>query len=151
MDLFSNYEGPLRSYIQNHIDLLENTLEEEVRNRGNVDISILEEQFDRESDYLIFGITKQIHQIRDEIKGHRPTNIQSADYEIRMIQYRQFLQSSSIIINRINIWINSIVEEIIGIFKNIVQGLAQHSLTIIDILEQIRNAFIFLGTFLHNH
>ncbi len=151
MDLFSNNEGPLRSYIQNHIGLLENALEEEVRNRGNVDISILEEQFDRESDYLIAGITKQIHQIRDEIKGHRPTNIQSADYEIRMIQYRQFLQSSSIIINRINIWINSIVEEIIGIFKNIVQGLAQHSLTIIDILEQIRNAFIFLGTFLHNH
>ena len=52
-----------------------NALEEEVRNRDNVDISLLEQQFDRETDSLIVHITERIHEIRDEIKSHRPTNI----------------------------------------------------------------------------
>jgi hypothetical protein len=149
MNFLTTYEAPLRSYIQARIALLESALEEEVRNRDNVDITLLEQQFDRESDHFIAGITKRIHQIRDEIKGHRPTNIQSADYETRMIQYRQFIQSSSISMNRMTDWINSIFEQVTAIVKNVVQWMVDNARTIVDVLEQMRDAFRFIGTFFH--
>ncbi|CAF1670789.1 unnamed protein product, partial [Adineta ricciae] len=57
MNVFNSNEVPLRSYIQSRITDLENALEEEVRNRDNVDIALLEQQFDRESENLILGIT----------------------------------------------------------------------------------------------
>jgi LPS O-antigen subunit length determinant protein (WzzB/FepE family) len=151
MNFLTAYEAPLRSYIQDRIALLENALEEEVRNRDNIDITLLEQQFDRESEHFIAGVTRQIHQIRDEIKAHRPTNIHSSDYETRMIQYRQFIQSSSISMNRMTDWINSIFEQLTGIVKLVVQWMAENSQTIIDILGQIRDAFKFIGTFFHYH
>jgi len=149
MNFLTTYEAPLRSYIQARIALLESALEEEVRNRDNVDITLLEQQFDRESDHFIAGITKRIHQIRDEIKGHRPTNIQSSDYETRMIQYRQFIQSSSISMNRMTDWINSIFEQVTTIIKSVVQWMVDNARTIVDVLEQMRDAFRFIGTFFH--
>ncbi len=149
MNFLTAYESPLRSYIQDRIALLENALEEEVRNRDNVDIALLEQQFDRESEHFIAGVTRRIHQIRDEIKAHRPTNIHSPDYETHMIQYRQFIQSSSISMNRMNDWINSIFEQVTGIVKLVVQWMADNAQTIIDILGQMRDAFRFIGTFFH--
>ena len=59
MNFLTTYEAPLRSYIQARIALLESALEEEVRNRDNVDITLLEQQFDRESDNFIAGITRR--------------------------------------------------------------------------------------------
>ncbi|CAF1676925.1 unnamed protein product, partial [Rotaria magnacalcarata] len=107
------------------IALLENALDEEIRNLDNVDTSLVEQQFDRKSDNFIGGVTRRVHQIRDEIKVHRPTNIQAADYETRLIQYRQFIQSLSISINRMTDWINSIFNKMTrSIVKNIVQWIA---------------------------
>ena len=151
MNFLSTYDAPLRSYIQDRITVLENALEDEVRNRGNVDIGLLEEEFDRESDDFIGCITRRVHQIRDEIKSHRPRNIQAPDYELRMIQYRQFIQSSSIGINRITDWINSIFEQVIIIVKSIIHWLVDNVQTIVDVLKQIRDAFTFLGTFFNFH
>jgi hypothetical protein len=150
MNFLTTYEAPLRSYIQSRINLLQNALEEEIRNRDNVDITLLEQQFDRESENLIDGLTKQVHQIRDEIKSNRPTNIHSDDYEIRMMQYRQIIQSSSVTMNRMTDLIESIFEQVTGIIKFILQWMAQNSQNIIQLLEQIREAFTFIGTFFHS-
>jgi hypothetical protein len=151
MNFITTYEAPLRSYIQARIAMLESALEEEVRNRDNVDIALLEQQFDRESDNFIAGVARRVHQIRDEIKAHRPTNTNSPDYETRMIQYRQFIHSSSISMNRMTDWINFIFEQITGIVKNLFKWMAKNAQTIIDILGQIRDAFKFIGTFFHYH
>ena len=145
------YEAPLRSYIEDSITLLENVLKEDVRNDGNVDLSLLEEEFDRQSDHFIAGVTKRVEQIRDEIKTHRPTNIQSADYEIRMSQYRQFLQGSAIGMNRMTDWINSIFEQVIIIVKSIIHWLIDNRQNILDVVEQIRDAFTLLSSFFHSH
>jgi hypothetical protein len=147
MNFLTTYEAPLRSYIQDRIALLEMALEEEVRNRDNVDIALLEQQFDRESDHFIANITRRVHQIRDEIKAHRPTNIQAEDYDTRMIQYRQFIQSSSISMNRMTDTIDSIFDTVKSIVKDIIEWMADNAWTIINILEQIRDAFQFIGTF----
>jgi hypothetical protein len=146
MNFLANYEAPLRSYIEESIAVLGNALEEEIRNCTSVDITLLEQQFDQESENFIAGITRRIHEIRDEIKAHRPTNIQSDDYENQMIQYRLFIQSSSISMNRMTDWINTIFKRITGIIKWIVQWMEQNVQTIADILEQIRDAFAFIGT-----
>ena len=151
MNFLTNYEVPLRSYIEDGIALLENTIEGDVRNGGNVDISILEAEFDRESEAFISGVTRRVHQIRDEIKSYRPRNVQSADYEIRLIQYRQLLQSSSISMNRMTDWINELFSQISATLKNILQWILANSPTIIDVLEQIRDAFKVLVTFLSRH
>jgi hypothetical protein len=151
MNFITTYEAPLRSYIQARIALLENALEEEVRNRDNVDIALLEQQFDRESDHFIAGVTRRIHQIRDEIKAHRPTNINAADYEMRMIQYRQFVQSSSISMNRMTDMINSIFDQVNSIVKNAIQWMVENTQSVLDILQQIRDAFRFIGTFFLRH
>jgi hypothetical protein len=147
MNFLANYEAPLRSYIEESIAVLGNALEEELRNCTSVDITLLEQQFDQESENFIGGITRRIHEIRDEIKAHRPTNIQSDDYENQMIQYRLFIQSSSISMNRMTDWINTILKQITGIIKWIVQWMEENVQTIADILEQIRDAFAFIGTF----
>ncbi|UJR24568.1 hypothetical protein I4U23_005943 [Adineta vaga] len=147
MNFFTTCELPLRTYIQTRIAHLENALEEEVRNRDKVDIALLEQQFDRESENFIVSITKQVHQIRDEIKTYRPTNITAPDYEQQMIQYRQFLQSSSISINRMSSSIDSIFELIKSIIKNIIQWITNNAQTIIQILEQICQTFKFIESF----
>ncbi|CAF1280368.1 unnamed protein product [Adineta ricciae] len=147
MNIFNTNEVPLRSYIQSRITDLENALEEEVRNRDKVDIALLEQQFDRESENLILGITRQVHQVRDEIKTYRPTNINEPDYEQRMIQYRQFLQSSSISLNRMTNSIDAIFEKIKSIIKNVIRWIADNAQTIVQILEQICHAFKFIESF----
>jgi len=147
MSEIATYEGSLRSYIQARIQLLESALEEEIRNHDHVDISLLEQQFDRESDNFISNVTRRIEQIRDEIKSHRPTNFQDPNYETRLIQYRQFLQSSSISINRMTDWVNSLFEQVTSTIKRILQWMIDNAATIVDILEQIRDAFHFLATF----
>ncbi|CAF3502101.1 unnamed protein product, partial [Adineta steineri] len=68
INLFTTYEAPLRSYTQCRINVLKNALQEGIRNRDNIDIILLEQQFDHESEISIVGITKRIHPIRDEIK-----------------------------------------------------------------------------------
>jgi ABC-type siderophore export system fused ATPase/permease subunit len=151
MDFLTDYEGPLRSYIQESITVLGNALEEEVRNCASVDISVLEQQFDRESENFIAGITQKIYQIRNEIKAHRPTNTHSANYQSQMIQYRIFIQSSAISMNRMADFINAIFEQVIGLVKWIIQWLAENAKNIVEVLEIIRNAFMFIGTFLHSN
>ncbi|CAF3657481.1 unnamed protein product [Adineta steineri] len=148
-NLLTTYEAPLRSYIQSRINVLENALQEEVRNRDNVDITLLEQQFDRESENFIAGVTRRVHQIRDEIKTYRPTNTQESDYEMQMIQYRQFLHSSSISMNRITDYIDLMFEKIRSIVKNIIEWMADNTRTIVDILEQVCETFKFIGTFLN--
>ncbi|CAF4210969.1 unnamed protein product [Adineta steineri] len=151
MNFLTTYEAPLRSYIQSRINVLENALQEEVRNRDNVDITLLEQQFDRESENFIAGVTRRVHQIRDEIKTYRPTNTQQSDYEMQMIQYRQFLHSSSISMNRITDYIDSMFEKIRSIVKNIIEWMADNARTIVDILEQICETFKFIGTFFNSN
>lgn len=146
-----DFEGSLRSYIEDGIAILGDSLQTDVQHHGNVDISILEAEFDRESEEFINGVTRRVHQIRDEIKSYRPRNVQSIDYEIRLIQYRQFLQSSSISINRLTDWINLLFEQISAILKNILQWILVNSPTIIDVLEQIRDAFKIFIAFLNRH
>jgi hypothetical protein len=58
MNFLANYEAPLRSYIEESIAFLENALEEEIRNCTSVDITLLEQQFDRELENFIAGITR---------------------------------------------------------------------------------------------
>jgi hypothetical protein len=151
MNFTDTYETSLLSYIQSRIDLLEKAVEEEVRTCDNIDITLLEQQFDRESDNFIASITTRVHQIRDEIKSHRPTNMHLPDYETRLIQYRQFIQSSSTSINRIVNLINSIFDQVTYIIKNILQWMATNVEEFIYILEQIHNAFKFISTFFKTH
>ncbi|CAF1681956.1 unnamed protein product, partial [Adineta ricciae] len=99
---------------------------------------------------LILGITRQVHQVRDEIKTYRPTNINEPDYEQRMIQYRQFLRSSSISLNRMTNSIDTIFEKIKSIIKNVIRWIADNAQTIVQILEQICHAFKFIESFF-NH
>ncbi|CAF0812832.1 unnamed protein product [Adineta steineri] len=106
MNFLTTYEAPLRSYIQSRINVLENVLQEEIRNRDNVDITLLEQQFDHESENFIIDVTRRVHQIRDGIKTHHPTNIRESDCEMRMIQYQQLLHSSSISMNRMTDYID---------------------------------------------
>lgn len=151
MNQITRHEGSLRSYIQARIILLENALEEEVRNRDQVDISLLEQQFDRETEHFLSNVTQRIEQIRNEIKSHRPTNFQDPNYETQLIQYRQFLQSSSISLNRMTDWINSIFEQVKTTVQHILHWIIQNATTIVDILQQIKDAFQFLATFFNRN
>jgi hypothetical protein len=148
MNLINAYEAPLRSFIQARMGVLETALADQVRNSWNVDISILEQQFDRESDYLIAGVSKRILQIRDEIKSSRPTNTQSPDYETRMIQYRQFIVGSAMSMNQLLTGINLIFDQVNYIIKNMFQLIVSNGEVVVQVLQQIREAFTYLMTLL---
>jgi hypothetical protein len=148
MNLINAYEAPLRSFIQARMGVLETALADQVRNSWNVDISILEQQFDRESDYLIAGVSKRILQIRDEIKSSRPTNTQSSDYETRMIQYRQFIVGSAMSMNQLLTGINLIFDQVNHIIKNMFQLIVSNGEVVVQVLQQIREAFTYLMTLL---
>jgi hypothetical protein len=147
MNFSDTYETPLRSYIQNRVGILENSLEEVIRSRANSDTTHLEQQIDRESDKFIADVTKRLQQIRDEIKTHRPTDNQKPGYGIRMEQYGQFVQNSSTGVHRVTDWIHSIFDKVISLVKNIIQWITDNAQTIIKIIEQIRDAFKLIGTF----
>jgi len=151
MNFSNTYETPFRSYIQNRTETLENTLEEVVRNRSNIDATHLEQQIDRETNNFMTDVRRRVNQIRDEVKTHRPTDDQAADYGIRMEQYRQFVQSSSTGVNRVTEWIESLFEKIISIMKKIIQWINDNKETIINIITQIRDAFKLISTFLNHH
>jgi hypothetical protein len=151
MNFSDTYETPLRSYIQNRIGTLENTLEEAVNNRPNIETAHLEQRIDRETDNFIADITQRLHHIRDEIKNRRPTNNQDPDYEIRMQQYQQFVQSSSTGVNQVTDWIHSIFEKVISIVKNIIKWINDNAQTIVNIIEQIRDAFKLISTIFNRH
>ncbi|CAF1281165.1 unnamed protein product [Rotaria magnacalcarata] len=146
MNFSTTYEKPLRSYIQNRVEILENTLEEVVNNRSNIEVDQLEQQIDRETNSFITDVTRRLHQTRDEIKAHRPTDHQAPDYEIRLNQYRQFVESSSTGVNQATQWIHSMFEKIISIVKSIVQWINDNAQTILKIIEQIRDAFKLLSS-----
>ncbi|CAF0897563.1 unnamed protein product [Rotaria sordida] len=151
MNSSDTYEKPLRSYIQSRVGALENKLEEVVNNRSNIEADQLEQQIDRETDNFIADVTRHLHQMRDEIKTHRPTDHQAPDYEIRLNQYRQFVESSSTGVNQVTEWIHSMFEKIISIVKSIVQWINDNAQTILKIIEQIRDAFKLLSTLFFRH
>ncbi|CAF0879172.1 unnamed protein product [Adineta steineri] len=121
MNFLTTYKAPLRSYIQSRINIWENALQEEVRNRDNVDITFFEQQYDHEAENFIIGVTRRVHQIRDKIKTYHPTNTQASNYEMRMVQYRQFLHSLLISMNRITNYVASMFEKIRFTVKNIIE------------------------------
>jgi len=151
MDFSNTYETPLRSYIQNRIGTLEHTLEEVARNRSNIEATQLEQRIDRETDNFIADVKTRLHQIRDEIKSNRPRDDQAPDYEARMARYRQLVQNSSTGVNQLTDWIQSIFDQILATVKRIIQWIADNAQTIVDIITQIRDAFILISSIFNRH
>jgi hypothetical protein len=151
MNFSDTYETPLRSYIQNRTETLQNTIEEVVRNRPNIETAQLERQIDRETDKFIADITGRLHRIRDDIKAHRPQDNREPDYETRMAQYRQLLESSSTGVNQVTNWIQKIFDKVISTVKTIIQWIVDNAQTIVRIIEQIRDAFKLISTIFIRH
>jgi hypothetical protein len=146
MNFSDTYETPLRSYIQNRTETLEKTIEEAARNRPNIEAAQLEREIDQETDRFIADVTRRLHHIRDDIKTHRPQDTHEPDYEIRMARYRQLLENSSTGVNQVTNWIQSIFEKVISTVKTIIQWITDNAQTIINIIEQIRDAFKLIST-----
>jgi hypothetical protein len=136
MNFSDTYETPLRSYIQNRTETLEKTIEEAARNRPNIEAAQLEREIDQETDRFIADVTRRLHHIRDDIKTHRPQDTHEPDYEIRMARYRQLLENSSTGVNQVTNWT----------VKTIIQWITDNAQTIINIIEQIRDAFKLIST-----
>ena len=141
MNFSNEYEKPLRSYIQNRVGTLEHRLEEVVNNRLNIEAGELEQQIDHETNTFIADVTRRLHQIRNEIKTHRPTDQQAPDYQTRLNQYQRLVESSSTGVNQVTQWIHSIFDKLISIIKNIIQWINDNGQAILKIIEQIRDCF----------
>ena len=145
MNSLMEMEGSsLLSYIESGLSLLENVFEV---GDEKVEISELESQFNDQCEQLITGVGERIHQIRNQIKSFHPKNVESPSYEMEMIQYRQYLQTSIISMNQMTFWINSFFEQI----ENIFQWFTQNSENLVQFLDQIQDAFRLLFTFLNPH
>jgi len=68
-----------------------------------------------------------------------------------MQQYQQFVQSSSTGVNQMTDWIHSIFEKVISIVKNIIQWINDNAQTIVNIIQQIRDAFKLISTIFNHH
>ncbi len=151
MNFSNTYEASLRSYIQNRIGTLEHTLEEVARNRSNIEATQLEQRIDRETDNFITDVTRRLHQIRDEIKANRPRDDQAPNYEARMARYRQLVENSTTGVNQVTGWIQTIFDKVLSAIKTIIQWIADNVRTIVDIIKQIRDAFILISTVFNRH
>lgn len=151
MSFSDTYEKPLRSYIQNRVGTLENRLEEVVNNRSNIEANQLEQQIDRETDAFIADVTHRLHQIKDQIKTHRPTDQQAPDYQTRLNQYQRLVESSYTGVNEVTRWIDSMFNKLISIVKDIIQWIKDNGETICKIIEQIRDSFKLFSTLFFRH
>lgn len=148
MNSLAEMEGSILSYIESGLTLLENVFE---MVDENVEISQLEVEFDRQCEELVVGVNEGIYQIRDQIKSGRPKNVESPNYEIEMIQYRKYLQTSLISMNQLTYWIHSFFEQIQIFIQNLFQWFNENSENLVQFVEQIADAFRLFFAFLNPH
>lgn len=141
-------EGSLISYIESGLTLLENVFEV---NDENVEIGQLEVEFDHQCEQLVIGINERLCQVRDEMKNCRPKNVQSPSYEIEMVHYRKFLQTSLISMNQLTYWMNSFFEQIQYVIQDAFQWFIENSGNIAQFFEQIQDAFRFIFALFNSH
>jgi hypothetical protein len=68
-----------------------------------------------------------------------------------MSQYQQFLESSLFGMSRVTDWIETIFDKADFIVKDVIRWVGENAQIIVIILEQIRDAFLFINLFFNRH